>query len=183
MTYEAHRSRRTIPRKGWRLTATQVALAYARSGPGRGAYKNWSRFYSRNSGAALASPDLQLILVLDSRPLEGSPPLLASLRLLPLALDRRLLVVRSPLHLLEESPLEHHLLEGLQGGFDLVVRNLDLRPGQTRHRPRKCEVERYGRGGSDRSTVFICPSRRVPSATAIAIVPNTSRDSSTSSPA
>src|SRR5881409_3886759 len=134
-------------------------------------------------GAALAPPDLQLILGLDSRPLEGSPPFLASLRLLPLALDRRLLVVRSPLHLLEESPLEHHLLEGLQGGFDLVVRHLDLRPGQTRHRPRKCEVDRYGRGGSDRSTVFICPSRRVPSATAIAIVPNTSRDSSTSSPA
>src|SRR5437867_1774428 len=137
----------------------------------------------KSGGASTAPPDLQLILVLDSRPLEGSPPFLASLRLLPLAFDRRLLVVRSPLHLLEESPLEHHLLEGLQGGFDLVVRHLDLRPGQTRHRPRKCEVERYGRGGSDRSTVFIGSSRRVPSATAMAIVPNTSRDSSTSSPA
>ncbi len=35
--------------------------------------------------------------------LEGPPPLLPRLRLLALPLDRRLLVVRAPLHLLKEA--------------------------------------------------------------------------------
>src|SRR3989441_548370 len=131
----------------------------------------------------MAAPKPQLIVVLDPRSLESPPPLLARLGLLTLALDRGLLVIHPPLHLLKEPPFEHHLLEGLQGGLDLVAHDLDLRPGQARHRPRRCEVERYGRGGSDRSTVFIFARRRVPSATAIAIVPKAARDSSTRSPA
>src|SRR6185369_8283540 len=43
-----------------------------------------------------------LILVVDPRPLQRAPALLAGLRLLALALDRGLLVVHAPLHLLIE---------------------------------------------------------------------------------
>src|SRR5215813_5058917 len=74
-----------------------------------------------------------LILVVDPRALERPPPLLAGLRLLALALHRRLLVVHAPLHLLVETALDHDLLERLQRGFDLIVRDLDLRSSQARH--------------------------------------------------
>src|SRR5499433_1606593 len=81
----------------------------------------------------MPSPNLQLLVVLDARPLERPPPLLPGLRLLALALNGWLLVVHSPLHLLEEPPFEHHLLEGLQGGFDLVTGDLDFRACQACH--------------------------------------------------
>src|SRR6266478_1976569 len=74
-----------------------------------------------------------LLLVIAPRALERAPALLAGLGLLPLALDRGLLVVHATLHLLVETALDHHFLERLQRGFDLIVRDLDLRAGQTRH--------------------------------------------------
>src|SRR6185295_15959524 len=74
-----------------------------------------------------------LILVVDPRPLQRAPALLAGLRLLALALDRGLLVVHAPLHLLIETALDHDLLERLQRGFDLVVHDFDLRSSQARH--------------------------------------------------
>src|SRR5215470_18432889 len=49
---------------------------------------------------------------------ESLPPLLAGLSRLALPLDRRLLVVRAPLHLLKETVLEHLLLQLFQGGLD-----------------------------------------------------------------
>src|SRR5262249_3581524 len=60
---------------------------------------------------------------------ESLPPLLAGLSRLALPLDRRLLVVRAPLHLLKETVLEHLLLQLLQGGLDLVVEDYDLHSG------------------------------------------------------
>src|SRR5215831_6086552 len=78
---------------------------------------------------------MMLILVLHTRALQGAAPLLARLRLLPLALDRRLLVVHAPLHLLIETALDHDLLEGLQRRFDLIVGDLDLGSRQARHGP------------------------------------------------
>src|SRR5262252_9524441 len=74
-----------------------------------------------------------LILVVDPRALERAPALLAGLRLLALALHRRLLVVHAALHLLVEAALDHDLLERLQRGFDLIVRDLDIRSSQARH--------------------------------------------------
>src|SRR5258705_256503 len=74
-----------------------------------------------------------LFLVIDPRTLERAPALLAGLGLLPLAFDRRFFVVHAPLHLLIETALDHHLLERLQRGFDLIVRDLDLRSSQARH--------------------------------------------------
>src|SRR5206468_11761876 len=57
--------------------------------------------------------------------LERAPPLLAGLRLLAFALDRWLLVVGPPFHLLEEAIFLHLFLELLQRGLDLVVEDLD----------------------------------------------------------
>src|SRR5437899_2662114 len=74
-----------------------------------------------------------LLLVIDPRALQRAPALLAGLGLLSLAFDRGLFVIHAALHLLVEPALDHHLLESLQSGFDLIVRDLDLRSGQTRH--------------------------------------------------
>src|SRR5438094_6095459 len=74
-----------------------------------------------------------LLLVIDPRALQRAPALLAGLGLLSLAFDRGLFVIHAALHLLVEPALDHHLLESLQRGFDLIVRDLDLRSGQTRH--------------------------------------------------
>src|SRR5262245_21073032 len=57
--------------------------------------------------------------------LKRPPPLAAGHGLLALALDRRLLVVSAPLHLLEQSVLLHLLLERLERGVDLIVDHLD----------------------------------------------------------
>ena len=70
---------------------------------------------------------------------ESLPPLLAGLSCLALPLDRRLLVVRAPLHLLKEAVLEHLLLELLQGGLDLVVEDDDFHSGRP-EMPRRSTV-------------------------------------------
>src|SRR5262245_6012446 len=88
----------------------------------------------------------RLILVVDARALQRAPALLARLRLLPLALDRGLLVVHAALHLLIETALDHDLLERLQRGFDLIVGDLDLRSRQARHGPAQPR-RRAARGG------------------------------------
>src|SRR5262245_56871593 len=109
----------------WRSTRlSRSSSSRSRSKPGRVIGVRWTD---------MTCPSLQLIVVLDPRPLESPPPLLARLRLLALALDGRLLVVDPPLHLLEEPPFEHHLLEGLQGGLDLVTGDLDPRARQACH--------------------------------------------------
>ena len=61
----------------------------------------------------------------DGRTPSGLPSLLSGFGLLALALHGRLLVVRPPLHFLEHTALQHLPLEGLQGGLDLIVEDLD----------------------------------------------------------
>src|SRR5262249_60537529 len=51
---------------------------------------------------------------------------LPRLGLLALPAHRGLLVKGPPLHLLEQAPVGHLLLERLEGGLDLVVEHLDL---------------------------------------------------------
>src|SRR3989441_7038028 len=65
------------------------------------------------------------VVVEGARALECPAPLLPRLRLLSLPLDRRLLVVGAPFHLLKEAVLLHLLLERLQRRLDLVVDDLD----------------------------------------------------------
>src|SRR5206468_3862589 len=77
-----------------------------------------------------AARSVELVLL---HPLEGLAPLLSRLSRLALLLDRRLLVVGAPLHLLKEAFLEHLLLQGLQGAFDLVVEDLDLQSESPLH--------------------------------------------------
>jgi len=83
-----------------------------------------------------------LIRLVLEHTLEGSPPLFASLRCLALSLDRRLLVVLAPLHLLKEAVLEHLLLELLQGSVDLIVEDNDLHSGHPEMPRRAMRTER-----------------------------------------
>src|SRR3990167_3970471 len=86
--------------------------------PGRRSAKTWRadapRRHPPGSVAFQAASALQ-------RP----PSFLPRLRLLALPLDRRLLVVLAPLHLLKEAVLQHVFLERLERGLDLVVEDLD----------------------------------------------------------
>src|SRR5438309_2145941 len=77
-------------------------------------------------------------------PLHGLAPLLARLGLLPLAFDRRLLVVRALLHLLEEPILQHELLHGLERGLDLIVVHLDTHDRHGNRRPGCCQCLNLG---------------------------------------
>src|SRR5438128_4752155 len=76
--------------------------------------------------------------------LECPAPLLPRLRLLPLPLDRRLLVVGAPFHLLKEAVLLHLLLERLQRGLDLVVDDLDPHSAAPQVRGRSIAAHRLG---------------------------------------
>src|SRR5436190_2237591 len=76
--------------------------------------------------------------------LECPAPLLPRLRLLPLPLDRRLLVVGAPFHLLKEAVLLHQLLERLQRGLDLVVDDLDPHSAAPEVRGRSIAAHRLG---------------------------------------
>src|SRR6266852_6494923 len=112
-------------------------------------------------------------------------PLLSGRGLFPLPLDGRLVVGDTPLHLLEQAILEHLLFQGLQGRFDLIVDDNDLRRGDDpAHGRGSPEVERRHvwatRGGGTTSTAG---SRAAPDATAAPIVVKVPRDSSTTSPA
>src|SRR5262245_34159581 len=78
------------------------------------------------SPAGPRSTDRESVVVPATCALERPPPLLPRLRLFALALDRRLLVVGPPFHLLKEPVLEHLLLQRFQRGLDLVVDDLDL---------------------------------------------------------
>src|SRR5262249_38968747 len=100
----------------------------------------------RQATAALVGLVLEL-------PLHGLAPLLTRLRRLALSLDRRLLVVNPPLHLLKEAVLQHQLLELLQGGLDLIVEDVDLH-GSLRCRVDRC-VDRWEDAGTELSTTFI----------------------------
>src|SRR4249920_1255924 len=72
------------------------------------------------------------LLVVAAGPSRRAAALLARQGLLAFAFHGGLLVVRAPLHLLEDAVLEHLLLERLQGGLDLVVEHLDLHRWITR---------------------------------------------------
>src|SRR5256712_9150303 len=103
-----------------------------RSAPARAARSTRRVASSRRSAAGRprrpARGDRSLgesVLVEGAGALERPPPLLPCLRLLTLSLDRRLLVVGAPLHLLEEAIFLHLFLERLQRGLDLVVDDLD----------------------------------------------------------
>src|SRR5258705_3140624 len=111
-------------------------------------------------GAWLARPGSRLVFLLG--PLHGLPPLLPGFGLLPLALHRGLLVIRSLLHLLEEAVLEHPLLQGLERGLDLVVVNLDthvpkllvpLAPVNLEHRPGSSRCQHPVRGRPTQSAM------------------------------
>ena len=84
----------------------------------------------------------RLVRLVLEHALERSPPLFASLRSLALSLDRRLLVVLAPLHLLKEAVLEHLLLELLQSGVDLIVEDNDLHSGHPEMPRRAMRTER-----------------------------------------
>src|SRR2546428_363343 len=83
------------------------------------------------------------VLVEGAGALERPPPLLPCLRLLTLSLDRRLLVVGAPLHLLEEAIFLHLFLERLQRGLDLVVDDLDPHSAAPKVRGRSIAAHRF----------------------------------------
>src|SRR6185503_20549513 len=70
------------------------------------------------------------------------PALLPRLGLLALPLDRRLLVVRALLHLLEEPIFQHELLHGLERGLHLIVVYLDTHDRQSTRRAGRCQCQR-----------------------------------------
>src|SRR5437867_1785196 len=91
-----------------------------------------------------ASPPGSGLVGVALEPLEGLAALLPRLGRLALALDRRLLVVGPPLHLLEDAVLQHLLLELLQRGLDLIVEDLDLHSAPSQVSGRSKGADRLG---------------------------------------
>src|SRR5438132_9904196 len=99
-------------------------------GPGRGAGRSRSRARRPGSGrhprqARTAWPGSSIPIPRTIRAFHRLAPPLARLRLLALALDRRLLVEGPSLHFLEDAFLEHVLLERLERRLDLVRGHVD----------------------------------------------------------
>src|SRR5947209_20109349 len=97
----------------------------------------------RGSSVGTVMYGRESVVVEGAGALECPAPLLPRLRLLPLPLDRRLLVVGAPFHLLKEAVLLHLLLERLQRGLDLVVDDLDPHSAAPQVRGRSITAHRF----------------------------------------
>src|SRR3989442_7658362 len=127
---------------------------------------------------------IDVLLTVAFHPPHRLAPLLSRGGLLPFPLDGRLVVGDTALHLWKQAVLLHLFFQGLQGGFDLIVDNDDLRCGDhPAHSPLRRGVERLHVRATVGGATSMAGRRPAPEARAAAIVAKVSRDCSTTSPA
>src|SRR5882672_4924614 len=96
------------------------------------------------------------LIATEPDPLHRLAKFLSGQGLLSLSLDGGFLIVRPPLHLLEQAILEHQLFERLERWLDLIVAHVDLHGSRHSSVLRREDPHFQGRFGKARATECRC---------------------------